>query len=361
MALTGNNLALIRAVAANDFVTAKRAAKASLIEDKTQKNAKTVSALTKMLENGTDLLANLPSDIKAFLVGESMGSFDPAKYFVRARDKDIVSSVVRMRRVADKLAEKGIPYKNTTLLYGPPGTGKTELGRYIAHQLGLPFFYVRFVATIDSYLGSTAKNMHKVFDFCKTIPCVLMLDEIDCFAVKRASGKGADGELERTTISVMQDIDQLPNRVVLIGATNRADILDGGVRRRFVLQHEVPNMTENEIRVMLLQYVSATQTEAYVRETDLLEIAKTCVTPGTALPALIRRIGEGMYKETEDESVKNLMAAGNLWQVRYMWQTDVTAKTKEQAIAIGRSERMRGENGKQEYYDASPVSYEPCP
>ena len=102
------------------------------------------------------------------------------------------------------MSVRHIPYKNTTLLYGESGTGKTELGRYIAYKLNLPFFYISFVSTIDSYMGSTAKNIHKIFEFCNSIPCVLMLDEVDSVAAKRsvAGSRGVDGEIERTTIAI---------------------------------------------------------------------------------------------------------------------------------------------------------------
>ncbi|MBQ7431331.1 ATP-binding protein [Butyrivibrio sp.] len=209
MALTNNNLELIKAIAKNDIHMARKAALASLVEDNSKKNAWAVDYYRKMLVgNASILMSNLPSDMQTILVGETPGGFDADRYYVRESEKSVIDDVIKMRLIADEMSKKRISYKNTTLLYGESGTGKTELGRYLAYKLNLPFFYISFVATIDSYMGSTAKNIHKVFDFCSSIPCVLMLDEIDCVAAKRSSSgsKGVDGEIERTTITLQPKI-----------------------------------------------------------------------------------------------------------------------------------------------------------
>ena len=66
-----------------------------------------------------------------------------------------------------------------------------------------------------------------------------MLDEIDCIALKRDGQGGSDGELARTTISLMQEMDQLTNEQIVIGATNRADRVDPAVKRRFFQKYEI--------------------------------------------------------------------------------------------------------------------------
>lgn len=77
------------------------------------------------------------------------------------------------------MSEYGIPYLNSTLISGIPGTGKTEFAKYVAYRLDLPYAYLNFSYLIDSYLGKTAQNLRKVFDYCKGQKCVLMLDEVD--------------------------------------------------------------------------------------------------------------------------------------------------------------------------------------
>ena len=346
MALTSNNLEIIKAVANNDIHTARKAALASLVEDTSKKNAWAVNYYKKMLVgNASVLMSNLPPDMKTFLVGEAPGGFDEERYYVRPAEAAVVDDIVKMKLIADEMSARRIPYRNTTLLYGESGTGKTELGRYIAFKLGLPFFYVSFVSMIDSYMGSTAKNIHKVFEFCNSIPCVLMLDEFDCVATQRRSGgsKGVDGELERTTISIMQELDRLPNHVTLIAATNRLDMVDDALMRRFSIKHEIKNMTTVELNKLIEQYLKATDTQKYVSEDTLAELATTYQNPGQIMPELIRTIGKNIFEEKKDEITAQVKAEDDkkldLFEVTYTWKQTISAQTEEDAIAIARNNR----------------------
>lgn len=345
MALSNNNLEMIKAIANNDIYKAKTAALSSLLEDKSKKNESVINYYKKMLtHNASVMMSNLPSDLQTILVGEVPGSFDSERYYVRESEQSVINEVIRMRLIADEMSKHNINYKNTTLLYGESGTGKTELGRYIAYKLNLPFFYISFVSTIDSYMGSTAKNLHKVFEFCNSIPCVLMLDEIDCIAAKRSNNgsKGADGELERTTITLMQELDKLPNHVTLIAATNRLDIIDEAMMRRFSNHHEVKNMSDIELYNMVHKYLKATDTEKYVTGESINELISTCSNPGQIMPKLNQLIGAGIYEEKKDTLLKdNTDETDNpdLWEVSYIWKMNIPAKTEEDAIAVARNSR----------------------
>lgn len=368
MALTNNNLEIIKALAHNDLYTARKAALASLIEDKTKKNEWAVNYYKKMLiGNASVLMSNLPNDMQTVLVGETPNGFNADRYYIRETEQRVIDDIIKMKLISEELSLRNIPYKNTTLLYGVSGTGKTELGRYIAYRLNLPFFYISFVSTIDSYMGSTAKNIHKVFDFCNSIPCVLMLDEVDCVATKRSSGgsKGPDGELERTTISLMQELDKLPNHVTLIAATNRLDMVDEAFLRRFSIKHEVTNMTGDDLRNLVKKFLSATDTEQYFSEESIEKLVQNYENPGQVMPILIRELGKAIFEEKKDELLAKADNDNNdnndnfnLWEVTYKWVTDIAAETEEDAIAIARNKRYSyGVKPKEELYTAQRAEF----
>ena len=348
MALTNNNLAIIKALANNDVYRAKTAALASLAEDKSKKNAEAVEYYRKLLlSTGSNLIGNLPSDMQTFLVGEMPGSFDIARHYVRLEEEKVVNDVFAMKMVADEMSKKKINYKNTTLLYGESGVGKTELGKYIAYRMNLPFFYISFSSMIDSYMGSTAKNIHKVFSFCNTFPCVLMLDEVDCIATRRSSGggKGVDGELERTTISLMQELDRLPNHVVLIAATNRLDMVDEALLRRFSIKYKMENMPKDDLKKLAKQFLKATDSEKYISDESLNRLVDASENQGHLMPELIRMIGTGVYEDIKDTFVtEEPDIKSNIWNVQYIWETNVEAETEEDAIALARRERLSCRN-----------------
>ncbi len=362
MALTNNNIEIIKAIANNDIHAARKAALASLMEDSSKKNADIVNRYKKLLTgNGSVMMSNLPRDMQTFLVGEAPGGFDPKRYFIREEEENVVEDVFKMKLVAEEMAMRKIPYRNTTLLYGESGTGKTELGRYISHRLNLPFFYVSFVSTIDSYMGSTAKNIHKVFEFCNSIPCVLMLDEVDCVATKRESSgsRGVDGEIERTTISIMQELDRLPNHVTLIAATNRLDMVDEAMLRRFSIKHEIKNMTTTELNQMVDQYIEATDTKSYISEEEIADLCTTYQNPGQIMPELIRLIGKHIYEEKKDILLEEReeIEPPNAWEDNYTWKQVIAAETEEDAIAIARKNRNSYLSKGEEEYTAKRAEY----
>lgn len=362
MALTNNNLEIIKAVANNDIHTARKAALASLVEDTFKKNAWAVNYYQKMLTgNASVLMSNLPTDMKTFLVGEAPGGFDVSRYYIRESESKVVEDITKMKLIADEMSARRIPYRNTMLLYGESGTGKTELGKYVAYKLNLPFFYISFTSMIDSYMGGTAKNIHKIFEFCNSIPCVLMLDEFDCVATKRDSGgsKGVDGELERTTISIMQELDCLPNHVTLIAATNRLDIVDEALMRRFSIKHELKNMSTQELDAMVHQYLKATETDRYIGEADVTDLVTAYSNPGQLMPELIRMIGKGIYEEKKDKILSQIATEDDqkldLFEVTYTWKETISAQTEEDAISIARNNRYN--SNKQGIYSAQRAEF----
>lgn len=161
-----------------------------------------------------------------------------------------VDDFIDMIKHQGDLYKNGVDFSNTILLYGAPGCGKSTVAKYIAQQLGLPLVIARLDALVSSLLGSTAKNIRKVFDFADSRPCILFLDEFDAIA-KARDDQHELGELKRVINSLLQNIDSLSSNSVLIAATNHAELLDRAIWRRFHTILEIGLPGEEEIKEMM--------------------------------------------------------------------------------------------------------------
>lgn len=247
---------LIESVCRNDLQSAKKIVKIILEQDKTQKNRMFVNRYLTMLNNSAMNLMELPADVKNFLIMEDVSvSFNENRYYLSNRESKVVEKILKLNKASQRLAEIGVNYINSTILYGESGTGKTTFGRYIAYKMGIPFAYLNFSRVVDSYLGSTQKNISKVFDHVKQQKCVFMIDEIDAIGMRRRDSKEV-GEMSRIVISLMQNLDTLTSDVVLLGATNRLDIIDEALLRRFTTKHEVKRPSKQERYEMASKFLA---------------------------------------------------------------------------------------------------------
>lgn len=195
----------------------------------------------------------LPANLKSILVAEDVENFPSARFLLREQEEAAVERVLDLYKASEQLAERGIPYLPALILHGESGCGKTMLARYIAHKAELPFVYVQFSNLVESFLGKTQSNIAKVFDFVRSTPCVLCFDEID--AVGMARGQKDDvGEMNRVVIALMQELDRMPNNVIIIGTTNRYDRLDPALVRRFPLAYKLQFLQQDEIEQMARKF-----------------------------------------------------------------------------------------------------------
>lgn len=142
----------------------------------------------------------------------------------------------------DLLRSYGVEPRHRVLLSGPPGNGKTSLAEAIATGLLVPLFVVRYEAVIGSFLGETSSRLKRLFDFVRTHQCVLFFDEFDTLGKERGDTHET-GEIKRVVSSLLLQIDALPSHVVVVTATNHAELLDRAVWRRFQLRLALPAPT----------------------------------------------------------------------------------------------------------------------
>ena len=161
--------------------------------------------------------------------------------------KEELEEVVEFLRNPQKYSRLGGKIPKGALLVGPPGTGKTLLARAIAGEAGVPFFSISGSDFVEMFVGVGASRVRDMFEQAKkNAPCIVFIDEID--AVGRARGVGVGGgndEREQTLNQLLVEMDGFEENegVIILAATNRADVLDKALLRpgRFDRQIQVPN------------------------------------------------------------------------------------------------------------------------
>jgi len=160
--------------------------------------------------------------------------------------QQICKDLVQEHHRTDLLRSFNLEPRNRLLLIGPPGTGKTSLAEAIAEALLVPLLVVRYESVVGTYLGETAIRLRKIFEYASMRKCVLFFDEFETLGKERGDIHET-GEIKRVVSSLLLQIDGLPSHVVVIGATNHAELLDRAVWRRFQVRMELPAPTRDRL------------------------------------------------------------------------------------------------------------------
>jgi len=144
----------------------------------------------------------------------------------------VLVGLVKEYRRADEMRRHGLKVRSKLLFCGPPGCGKTLCAEIFAAELGLPLFLVKLDRLISSYLGETAGNVRKIFEFARKRPCVLFFDGFDALARSR-DDSSEHNELRRVVNSLLLFIHHIQPKGFLIAATNLDRSLDLAVWQRF--------------------------------------------------------------------------------------------------------------------------------
>ena len=161
--------------------------------------------------------------------------------------KEELTEIVEFLKDPQKYQRLGGKIPKGALMVGPPGTGKTLLGRAVAGEAGVPFFYISGSDFVEMFVGVGASRVRDMFEQAKkNSPCIIFIDEIDAVGRHRGAGLGGgNDEREQTLNQLLVEMDGFDpsEAIIVIASTNRPDVLDPALLRpgRFDRQVVVPN------------------------------------------------------------------------------------------------------------------------
>jgi len=147
--------------------------------------------------------------------------------------QDLKEAVEWPLKFPDSFKRMGIRPPRGVLLYGPPGTGKTLLAKAVANESEANFIQVKGPSLLSMWVGESEKGVRKIFERARQVaPCIIFFDEIDSLASKRGyeTGTKVTERVLNQLLAEMDGIEDLTN-VIVIGATNRPDMLDSALMR----------------------------------------------------------------------------------------------------------------------------------
>ncbi|MEC8558638.1 MAG: ATP-dependent zinc metalloprotease FtsH, partial [Planctomycetota bacterium] len=191
--------------------------------------------------------------------GGMIGSFGKSRHKMSSKDtisvtfddvagideaKDEVTEIVEFLKNPSRFTKLGGRIPRGVLLEGPPGCGKTLLAKAIAGEADVPFFSISGSDFVEMFVGVGASRVRDLFKQAKeNSPCIIFLDEIDAVGRKRGSGfsTGGHDEREQTLNAILVEMDgfEANDQVIVVAATNRADVLDPALTRPGRFDREV--------------------------------------------------------------------------------------------------------------------------
>lgn len=186
------------------------------------------------------------------------------------RTKEQLEQIIKEFKDSDILATYNLSYKKKILLCGKPGTGKTFSAQIISSILHIPLIYIRFDSIISSYLGETAGNLRKVFDYIENGTWIVLFDEFDIIG-KNRDDIHEHGEIKRVVNNFLQMLDNSRGDSIILAATNHQNILDPAIWRRFddVIYYELPDgKTREELFKLYLRPIK------HDNDIDIIDAAK---------------------------------------------------------------------------------------
>ncbi|MFO9570989.1 ATP-binding protein [Legionella pneumophila serogroup 1] len=271
---------LIKAGTTGDLAAFRRASETVILEERQKQHHLLANDLEQILygdvippiRNGlTSIISQIPKDkekgFPLFDIKQPQRSIE--ELILSPENTSIIEELLEEHRRNDVLKSYGMKASQKIILFGPPGCGKTLAAEVIAYELDYPLAVVRLDALISSYLGETASNLRKVFDFISQYPLVVLFDEFDAIGKERGD-TSEHGELRRVVNAVLQMIDAYQGKSLILAATNHEHLLDTAIWRRFDETIDFPIPTNSLIHKILSLKLRGVRRQFELDEPELI-------------------------------------------------------------------------------------------
>ena len=258
MAQADTLVALVKAASSGDQPSFRKSTEALIQEERSKGHRILADRLEKALRaashQATLFQTSTPSTRRAQT--GSVSQKDLVSEFTPERSLDSLvladsilgqlRELVEEQHRAELLHAHGLSPRHRVLLAGPPGNGKTSVAEALAFELMVPLIVVRYESLIGSYLGETSVRLKELLDYARTRRCVLFFDEFETLGKERGDTHET-GEIKRVVSSLLLQLDDLPDYVVVVAASNHPELLDRAVWRRFQVRLDIPVPTRAQL------------------------------------------------------------------------------------------------------------------
>jgi transitional endoplasmic reticulum ATPase len=266
----------LQALAKEAAILAVRRVIPEINMEETKVPAKTLNKIKVKMQDFQDALRDVqPSAMREVLVQAPNVKWEDIGGLTGVKEE--LTEAVEWPLKYGKLYLKGdVKPPKGILLYGPPGTGKTLIAKAVANESEANFISIKGPELISKWVGESEKGVREVFRKARAAaPCVIFFDEVDAIAPKRKSGEGENQVTERVVSQLLTEMDGLEELegVVVLGATNRPDIIDEALLRpgRFDKILRVPP-PDKEGRLEILKI--HTKKKPLAKDVDLEKLAE---------------------------------------------------------------------------------------
>ena len=258
MAQADTLVELVKAANSGDQQSFRKAAESLIVEERSKGHRVLADRLTKSIQPSNVFIsksvfsstARAGGTVQKDLFHETQPERTLSSLVLHPDIARQVSELVEEQHRAELLHAHNLKPRHTVLLAGSPGNGKTTLAEALACELMVPLLVVRYETLIGSYLGETSSRLKNLIDYAKTQRCVLFFDEFDTLGKERGDTHET-GEIKRVVSSLLLQLDDLPDYVVVVAASNHPELLDRAVWRRFQLRLELPLPTRAQLTAFI--------------------------------------------------------------------------------------------------------------